>query len=175
MVPENSICVVFAALCTRVPFCPPHVMAKISMCKQLGDTKGSRIEINISQRRCLGQKGSGRVWTHVDARTGAGPAADVARLAGLMHSVIVVSSRTGRKASAFLPQVEESWSAAQAAVLPTSDTFVAARVTSFTHPRVRVSVVAVGKMGRGVTDYIKGPILCKIHQSFLTIISVSSL
>lgn len=116
-----------------------------------------------------------RKWTHVDARTWAGPAAGVARLAGLMRSVIVVSPRTGREASALLPQVEEPRSAAQAAVLPTSNTFAAAWVTSFTHPGVRVSVVAVGKMGRGVTDYIKGPILGKIHQSFLTIICMSSL
>lgn len=65
-------------------------------------------------------------------------------LAGPVRSIMVVPPRTRQEATAFFPQVDETQSAAQAAVLSTSDTFTAARVTPLTHPRVRVSIVTSG-------------------------------
>lgn len=70
----------------------------------------------------------------VDARTCARSAAGVAGLAGLVRSVVVVSLRARGEATAFFPQVDETRSAAQAAVLPAPNTLTATRVTLLTHP-----------------------------------------
>ena len=68
----------------------------------------------------------------------------MAGLAGPVHGVVVVPLRARGEATAFSPQVDETQSAAQAAVLPAPDTLTATRVTLLTHPRVCVSIVTIG-------------------------------
>ena len=77
----------------------------------------------------------------VDASTWTCFAAGVAELAGPVRSVVEVSLRARGEATAFFPQVDETQSAAQAAVLPAPDALTATRVTLLTHPWGRVSIV----------------------------------
>lgn len=69
-----------------------------------------------------------------------------------MLSVAVVTPRTGSKAAALLPQVEEPRGAAEAAVLRTAHTFTAARVAPLARPGGRVAVVTVTQVERGVAS-----------------------
>lgn len=89
-------------------------------------------------------------------RTWACPAAGVAGLTGPVGHVVVESLRTRRKASAFLPHVDESWSAAQAAVFPAPGALPTTGITLFTHPRACVSIVTAAIDGeRVMIDYIQ--------------------
>lgn len=72
----------------------------------------------------------------------------MAGLAASMCSVMVISLRTGKEAAAFLPQVDETQGAAQAAVLSASDTFSAAGVTLLTRLGASVAIVTVGQIAR---------------------------
>lgn len=69
----------------------------------------------------------------------------MAAVAGPVCRVVVVPPRARGEAPAFSPQVEETRSAAQAAVLLAADALPAARVTLLARPRAGVAVATVGR------------------------------
>lgn len=70
----------------------------------------------------------------------------MARLTGPAGAVVVGSPRTGEETPSLLREVEQTWSAAPAAVLSAPDALTAAGVAPLAQPGAGVTIVTTGQI-----------------------------